>query len=178
MTPPEAEAALETFAVVCDTREQDTARARRRFRLMGAPVLRMTLDYGDYAGTVTLPDGRPVCDPQARARPRCVIERKMDLDELAMCLTRGRDRFRRELERAKGAGAVVWLLVENGSWEQILGGRYRSKFQPKAYFASLAAWAVRYGLRIVFCDELTAPILIREILYRDMKERLTNGEFG
>lgn len=178
MTPPEAEAALETFTVLCDTREQDTARSRRRFRAMGAPVLRATLDFGDYAATVTLPGGRPLLDLSSRVRPLCVIERKMDLDELAMCLTRGRDRFRREMERARDVGATVWLLVENGNWEALLAGRYRSRFQPKAYLGSLVAWSVRYGMRVLFCDELTAPILIREILYRDLKERLTNGEFG
>lgn len=178
MTPPEVEAALETFAVLVDTREQDTARSRRRFRAMGAPVLRATLDFGDYAATATLPGGRPLLDLSSRVRPLCVIERKMDLDELAMCLTRGRDRFRREMERAKDAGATVWLLVENGNWEALLAGRYRSRFQPKAYLGSLVAWSVRYGMRVLFCDELTAPILIREILYRDLKERLLSGEFG
>lgn len=178
MTPVEIEAALETMIVLVDTREQDTERSRRRLRAMGAPALRVTLDYGDYAANVLLPSGEWLHDPDGRIAAGCVIERKMNLDELAECLTRGRDRFRREFQRARANGANVWLLVENGNWEALLAGRYRSRFQPKAFLASLTAWAVRYSLHIVFCDELTTPILIREILYRDLKERMTNGEYG
>ena len=178
MNPAEIGDVLETMTVLVDSREQDTERLRRRIRAMGAPAVRATLDYGDYAANARLPSGAWLHDPDARIAPRCVIERKMSLDELADCLTRGRDRFMREFRRARAGGASVWLLVENGSWEAILAGRYRSRFQPKAFLSSLCAWSARYGLRVVFCDELTTPILIREILYRDMKERLTNGEYG
>lgn len=178
MTGPEIEAALDSLTILVDTREQDTARSRRRLRAMGAPVLRAALDYGDYAAQITLPDGRKAPNMAGKIQPKCVIERKMDLDELAMCFTRGRARFQREMERARAAGATVWLVVENGNWERLLAGRYRSRFQPKAFLASLMAWAVRYDLQILFCDELTAPILIREILYRDTKERLNHEEFG
>lgn len=177
MTPPEIESALETLTILADSREQDTARARRRYKAMNAPVVRATLDYGDYAANVRLPNGEWLHDPDGRIAAGCVIERKMDLDELAECLTRGRDRFRREFQRAVAHGARVHLIVENGSWEALLAGRYRSRFRARAFCASLCAWIVRYGLHVVFCDELTTPILIREILYRDLKERLTRGEY-
>lgn len=177
MDRKEIEAVLESFTVLADTREQDTERSRRRYGAMGVPVARCALEYGDYAATVRIGDTW-VNDPDARPAPRCVIERKMDLDELAMCLTRERERFSREFQRAQSAGATVYLLVENGSFEALLAGRYRSRFHPKAYLASLCAWIVRYGLHLIFCDELTTPILIREILYRDIKERLLNGEYG
>lgn len=174
MDGKEIESVLQSFTILADTREQDTERSRRRLAAMGTNIERCALGYGDYAATVRIGDVW-VADPGS---PRCVIERKMDLDELAMCLTRERERFRREFQRAKHAGATVYLLVENGSFEALLAGRYRSRFHPKAYLASLCAWIVRYGLHLVFCDELTTPILIREILYRDMKERLMNGEYG
>lgn len=177
MSPPEIEEILETFTVLADTREQDTERSRRRHKAIGVPVERCALEYGDYAATVRIGETW-VNDPGGRPSPRCVIERKMNLDELAMCLTRERDRFRREFQRAQAAGAKVYLLVENGSFEALLAGRYRSRFHPKAFLASLCSWIVRYGIHLMFCDELTTPILIREILYRDIKERLTNGEYG
>ena len=144
---------------------------------MGTPITRCVLDYGDYAANIQI-NGEWICDPNVRFSPRCVIERKMDLDELAECLTRGRDRFRREFQRAEKAGGRIYLLVENGSWEALIGGRYRSRFHPNAYLASICAWIVRYPMDLIFCNELTTPILIREILYRDIKERLINGEYG
>jgi hypothetical protein len=92
-----------------------------------------------------------------------------------MCFTRSRDRFQREFERAAAEGAKVFLLVENASMDMILTGQYRSRFQPKAFIASLLSWSVRYGMVPIFCDMKSSGRLIREILFRDMKERLEGG---
>jgi hypothetical protein len=102
----------------------------------------------------------------------------MSLDELAMCFTRGRDRFRREMERATANGSVIYLLVENATYEGIINHRYKSRFNPSAFLASLTAWTVRYNLRPIFCKASTSGQVIKEILYRDMKERLERGEYG
>lgn len=168
---------LQTFQIIADTREQNTPRASERFKAFGVPVQRATLNYGDYCGNITLPDG-PLYDGSGRISAPCCIERKMSLDELASCFTRGRDRFQREFDRAVEKNARVYLLVENGSWEAIQRHRYRSKYHPKAFQASLAAWTVRYNMTPIFCKAETSGDLIREILYRDMKERLEKGEFG
>lgn len=168
---------LETFTIIADTREQNTPRATERFKAFGVPVERATLAYGDYCGQILLPEGG-LYDPAATITPKAVIERKMSLDELAMCFTRGRDRFRREFERATAAGASVWLLVENASWEAIRAHRYRSKYSEKAMEASLVAWSIRYNLKVLFCRAETSGGLIKEVLYREIKERLERGEFG
>ena len=69
----------------------------------------------------------------------------------------------------------MFLLIEDGTWELLMLGKYRSRFRPNAFLASLTAWMVRYDLQVIFCKEDTSPTLIREILYRDLKERLTDG---
>ncbi len=168
---------LKTFRIICDTRERRTPEAKERYESFGVPYLQATLDYGDYCGLVTLPEG-DLYDVSARITPRCVVERKQSLDELAMCFTRGRDRFKREFERAKAHQAKAYLLVEGASYEAILAHRYRSKYHPEAFIASLTAWSVRYDLSCVFCRAGTSGRLIREILYRDMKEGLERGEYG
>lgn len=170
--------ALESFYIVADTREHMTALAAERYKDFGVPVKRATLDYGDYCGGVYLPDGSATTSKTGRIRAKCVIERKMSLDELAACFTRGRDRFRREFERASANDARVFLLVENASWEAIVNHRYRSKYNPTAYMASLTAWAIRYGMTPVFCRAGTSARVIKELLYRDIKERLEKGEYG
>lgn len=167
--------ALSSFRIVVDTREQETPKAVERYLSFGVPYERATLNYGDYCGLIDL-NGAPIHDTSKRIKAMCVIERKMSLDELAMCFTRGRDRFRREMERATASGATVFLLVEGGSYEAILKHRYRSRFNPTAFMSSLMAWTVRYNLRPVFCRAETSGALIKEILYRDMKERLERGE--
>ena len=175
----EIEYTLRTFRIIADNREQASNRAAARFAALGDNLERATLDYGDYAANITLPDGRELLNTSANTRlyPACVIERKMSLDELAMCFTRSRSRFQREFERAKAARAKMYLLIEGGSWEMIRRHEYRSKFSPKSFTASLTAWMCRYDATPLFCNPGTSGALIREVLYRDIKERIERGEF-
>ena len=68
-------------------------------------------------------------------------------------------------------GKRVWkayetLFVDGNDFEKI-GEDY-----------AVTAWLVRYNANLIFCKEETSGRLIREILYRDLKERLENGEYG
>lgn len=170
-------AVLDSMEIIVDTREQPSKRAEQRYSTFGVPHSRATLSYGDYCYNVTLQDGRPLYDTTTTVTPHCVVERKMNLDELEQCFTRGRERFQREFERAAEAGARVYLIVENASWENLLNGKYRTKFHPAAFTASITAWMVRYNMNVIFCKEETSGKIIKEILYRDLKERLERGEF-
>lgn len=167
---------LQSMTVLCDTREQDTERARKRYETFSVPYERATLDYGDYTYNAVV-NGKPLFDTAEKVFPLCMVERKMNLDELAGCFSRERKRFQAEMERAQEHGARIFLLTENASWESLINGRYKSKLNPKAYFASITAWMVRYGLQVIFCKEETSGKIIKEILYRDLKERLERGEF-
>lgn len=169
---------LNSFEILCDTREQDTDRARKRYASFGVPYHRATLNYGDYTYNAILPNGEKLHDISKTINPFCVVERKMDLDELADCFTRGRARFQREFERAMENRCRIYLICENANWENLLNGKYRSKFNSNAFKASSVAWMVRYNMNVIFCKEETSGKLIKEILYRDFKERLERGEFG
>lgn len=177
MDPFEVKDVLSTFRIIADTREQRTPKAEERFRSFGVPVQRATLAYGDYCGQITLPSG-DLYKADSAIKPLCCIERKMNLDELAQCFTRSRDRFRKEFERANEAGAKVFLLIENGSVEAIRKHRYRSKFHPEAFESSLWAWVIRYDLKLLFCKTDSSGETIRKVLYREMKERLEKGDYG
>ena len=168
---------LGSFEILIDTREQPTERSRRRYESFGVPYRRATLDYGDYTYNAVLPGGAHLHDVSQTIKPLCVIERKMNLDELAGCFTRSRDRFKREFERAQANGCRIYLICENANWENLLTGRYRSLFNENAFAASQIAWMVRYNMNVIFCKEETSGRLIKEILYRDLKERLERGEF-
>lgn len=177
MSPIEIENVLASMVILRDTREQDTARARRRYKAFGLPCEKAVLDYGDYTYNAQLLSGAPAFDTSSRIYPLCAIERKMNLDELAGCFTHDRKRFEAEMVRCKDHGGRMFLLVENATWENLTLGRYRSRFAAKAFLASITAWMVRYDLNVMFCKEDTSPALIREILFRDLKERLVRGEF-
>lgn len=172
MTPFQVRAALDTLTLLVDTREQPTARFAQRMAAVGLPYTRKKLDFGDYSARCTLEDGR-----ELDLSGSVAIERKMNLDELCQCYTRGRKRFENEFLRAKNKGAKIYLLVENGSWEKAIQGKYRSRMQPKAFVASLLAWLARYDCQLIFCQPDTTGKLIREILYREVKERLEGRDF-
>lgn len=167
---------LKTFEIICDTREQKTPRAEQRYKAFGVDYSRGTLNYGDYCGNITFPSGMKLYDQSKTISAKCVVERKMNLDELAQCFTRGRERFQHEFERATEAGSRIFLLCENGSIEKILKHDYRSRFNPKAFLASIIAWNIRYDMQLIFCSQISTGMMIKEILYRDMKERIERGE--
>lgn len=173
----EQEKTLKSMTILVDTREQDTERARRRYNTFGVPYSRAKLSYGDYCYNAQLPDGKWLFEEGQVVKAPIVIERKMSLDELAMCFTKERDRFEREFQRAKENNARVFLLIENATWENLLNGKYRSRYNQTAFLASLAAWIIRYDLQLIFCKEETSGRLIREFLYRDLKERIGRGEY-
>lgn len=162
MNPFDVESQLKTMTVLVDTREQDTLKARKRLKDIGLPIERVALKFGDYSarcGALDLSD-------------KLAIERKMDLAELCACYCNGRKRFEREFQRARDAGAKVYLLIENGSWEKAYNGLYRSKMRPESLVASIQAWLARYNCQIIFCQPETSGKLIHDILYREMKESL------
>ena len=172
MNPVDIKSVLEKAVLLVDTREQDTPALHRRLERIGLPHRREKLYSGDYSIASEI-DGAEITLSQTVA-----IERKMSLDELAMCFGTDRQRFVKEFDRAKDSGMRLYLLVENASYENLYNHKYRSKLNPNAFIASLFAWMARYDCRVIFCKEETAPRIIHDVLYRELKERLERGEFS
>lgn len=170
MHPVDIKNTLETMVVLVDTREQPSERAERRYKSFLCSYRRQKLDFGDYSAEFMVGD--------EFVQVNAAIERKMDLDELAMCFTHERKRFEAEFERAIQKGASMYLLVEDASWEKLFNGKYRSKFNPAAFMGSMVAWMIRYNLKPIFCKSESTGKMITEILYREMKERLERGDYG
>ncbi len=162
--------AVGKMTVIVDTREQDTVALRNRLQHLGAAYVRHSLSVGDYSARYTLGAA------ETEYLLPVAIERKMSLDELAACFTSERARFEREMERAKDFGTRMYLLIENGSWEKIYGGKYQSRIVPAALGGSLLAWMARYDLRIVFCKAETTGKLIGDILRHELVEVLKNHD--
>lgn len=169
------ESCLKSMSIIVDSREQPSARAEKRYAAFSVPYSRQMLDFGDYTYNCVMPDGSYLFEPFTKIKPDVVIERKMNLEELSQCFCQSRDRFEREFQRATEAGATVYLLVENASWENVMNGKYKTRFNAKAYTASLTAWMARYNTKVIFCKSETSGKLIQEILYRELKNKLEGG---
>lgn len=162
---------LQNEIIIIDTREHDTEELQLRKRLFPCPNCRQKLNFGDYSIKTILRD-----DIEFSLADKVCIERKMSLDEISQNLTKERARFEREFQRAKDAGAKIYLLVENGSYEKIVLHDYRSLLKPKAFITSLCAFQARYDLRVIFCESTVAPLIIYDILHYELREALLNAE--
>lgn len=167
MTVPEVEEALQTMVCLCDSREQDTQRARTRYAQFGVPYERVTLKTGDYSAKFRMPDGS-----WFSLEDMVICERKYSLDELCMCFGSERKRFIKEFERAKENNIRLWLLLENSTFKKAYSGQYRSRYNPKSLIASMLAFQARYNCRLVMCDESVSGQLIHDILYYEGREIL------
>lgn len=84
---------------------------------------------------------------------KIACERK-SLDDLLGCLTAGRERFEKELARARSLDRFC-VLVE-ASFEDLAKGLYRSAMKPHSACQSIIAWQIRYGTPFVFAGSRKA----------------------
>lgn len=169
--PAEIEHILKSLTILVDTREQPTLRASERYAQFGCEFERRALRFGDYSARLTGIDGEEISLESV-----ICIERKMDLGELCNCFCRGRERFRREFERAKNAGAVVYLLIENDSLDAAYEGTYRSKMHPNSLTASIFSWCIEFEIVPLFISSKRSGKLIHDILYREARWWLEKQE--
>lgn len=169
MNGVEIDYALSHLTLLVDTREQDTIELKKRLQTAEIPYKREKLDFGDYSIKGELSNGSEIS-----LKNKVCVERKMSIDELCNCYCQQRQRFEREFERAKEAGAKVYLLIENATFEKIYNHKYKSQMSANALSASVLAWLSRYNCQIIFCKPETSGKLIKDILYREMKEFLND----
>lgn len=169
---------LDSMKILVDTAEQVTEEYKMRCSSFGVPYERRNLDYADYTYDCLLPDGSWLHDSDKLVRGDAVIERKMSLRELSGNLCQNWDRFCREFDRAKKAGASIYLLVEDASWMKIITGKYGTKFNSRAYLHRLLKLIATYQIKPIFVHKEISGQMIYEILYRELKTRLESGEYG
>ena len=112
-------------------------------------------------------------------RTGSVIDRKHNILELAKNCTSDHERFRRELERVKKAGATLVVLVEQNRYKDrdkwvkvetiqdlLLWSNPHTKVRGERVFRILSSWIYRYPLRVEFCDKRSTGKRILEIIYK------------
>lgn len=111
-------------------------------------------------------------------RPGIVVDRKQNIAELAKNCTTEHERFRREMEKAKKAGATLVILVEQnrykdrGEWVEVnkiedllMWSSPHTMIRGEKVYRILASWAAKYPIRVEFCDKRSTGRRIAEILY-------------
>jgi ERCC4-type nuclease len=146
--------------ILIDTREKENKHITSVFQKLKIEYRSKKLDFGDYSFEV---------NDKSYENQIC-IERKNSLSEIAGNFTKGRDRFRREFERAFQQKCKVHLMIENGSIEQIEKGEYRSRFSPSAFLGSLKTWCWKFQINLLFTDKKDAAEFIIQTFQQHLKE--------
>src|SRR5208283_343999 len=81
---------------------------------------------------------------------RIAIERKT-IDDLVGCLSQGRERFEKEMSRARNF--EHFAVVIEASLPPIMAGRYRSRMNSNSVLQSIAAFSIRYRVPFLFCGD-------------------------
>ena len=157
---------LENIKIIVDTREKENKNILQYLSNKNIPYIRRKLDFGDYSYMID----------DLSYENEFSIERKMSLTELSGNIAQYRDRFERELQRAKESNAKLILLVENGSYDDILQHNYKTDLKEKSYIASLFSFTHRYGLDINFIERKYAGLFIYHACYYHARERLKESE--
>jgi len=120
-------------------------------------------------------EGLPVGDYSvAGLQDRIAIERK-SLEDLVGSLTHGRERFERELARARSY--QFFAVVVEGSAQAILRGDYgRSQANPRAVWESIAAFNARYCPFHFLGDRRTAAAWTESVLLKFAREHIKSVE--
>ena len=111
-------------------------------------------------------------------RPQIVVDRKQNIAELAKNCTVEHERFRREMDKARKAGATLVVLVEQnrykdrGEWVEVKSiedlltwSSPHTMVRGEKVYRVLASWTAKYPLRVEFCDKRSTGRKILEILY-------------
>lgn len=170
-TDKEVKAMLKSMNILIDTREQENSHIKEFLDKKKIKYRTRKLDFGDYSFYLptdeTLDIKRDIYFDK-----EIVIERKGSLSELAGNLTKDRERFEKELIRKKEA--KMYLLVENGSWQNINSGIYRSEYKPVSFLATLYAYMARFNISVDFTNKELSGQFIYSTFYYYLREKLLN----
>ena len=161
-TEKEQKQLLKSLVILRDSREQENSHLTSYFDRKGIVHEEFKLDFGDYS--VKLPASPDLgISRDLYFNGEIVIERKAHLEEISSNLAGGRERFKDEFIRAGSCRKI--LLIERGSWDDILAGNYKTDLSPASFYASLLSFQQRYSLQIAFVSKANSGAFIHGALY-------------
>lgn len=162
MTDKQIGEILKDIVIIVDTREKKNKHILDWLDKNGIPYICEKLDSGDYS--FILPNHTTLGLDKS-----ILVERKNSWDEIIGNFTTNRKRFVNEFERATGK---MHIVIENATWTKLFNESYRSMVKPNVVLANLMTFQVRYNCPVWLAKKEESPILIYEIIYRELREKL------
>lgn len=99
---------------------------------------------------------------------RVAVERK-ELNDLVGCFCSGRERFEKELSKARHF--ELFAVVVESELSDLAAGNYKSDMNPASAVQSMIAFFVRYGTPFLFCkDRRGAEYTTHSLLAKYVRE--------
>ena len=168
-TEKEIDEIVKSMVIIVDTREKENGHILSAFEKNKVNYEKRALERCDYSFYV--PKNEKLNIPRDIFFDKIVaIERKASLDEIATNWTKERDRFEKEMALAPPKKI---LLIENASYEDIINGNYRSKYNKKSFLGTLHSFWFKYDLPVIFMPDKTyTPIFIKKYFEYFIKDYL------
>jgi ERCC4-type nuclease len=162
---------LSSRALFAEPKLHPTAR-KRRPKLLPEDVLAV-IDTREQLPLAlplrTITDTLPTGDYSVRGFEDLICVERKSLPDLIGCMTSGRSRFERELQRMKAYDARC--VVVEASWQQLRNGEYRSRITPEAATHSVVSWIARFAIPFLFVDNReSAADVVAYFLYTSTKK--------
>ena len=147
-TDSEIDKLLKSMVYLYDTREHDGKNKHilDTWDQMGIKYKKKKLDYGDYSFIVPADPELGIMRDMDFSN-KIIVERKASLDEFAGNCVKERERIKKEFALAPHTKV---LLIEGGSYSDMLNGNYRSEYSSKSYWATLHSLWHQYNIPFVF----------------------------
>lgn len=137
------------MVILVDTREQKNDHIIYSFDKNNIFYKKKALDYGDYSFMLPKNGDLSILRDMYFDKKVC-IERKASLEEISGNLTKGRDRFEKELCLSPKTKV---LLIENASYSDVATGNYQTQYNKKSFLASLHSFWFKYDAPIMFMPD-------------------------
>ena len=142
---------LSPRALFPEPKPHPTMRKRRRSKFSPDDILavvdtreQLPLELPLRTITGTLPTG----DYSVSGFEDLICVERKSLPDLIGCMTSGRIRFEKELQRMKAYDARC--VVVEATWQQLRKGEYRSRITPDAATHSIVSWLSSYAVPFLF----------------------------
>lgn len=137
------------MVILVDTREQKNDHIIYSFDKNNIFYKKKALDYGDYSFMLPKNGDLSILRDMYFDKKVC-IERKASLEEISGNLTKGRDRFEKELCLSPKTKV---LLIENANYSDVATGNYQTQYNKKSFLASLHSFWFKYNAPIMFMPD-------------------------
>lgn len=158
---------LSSMVIIIDSREKLPSYISNTFDKYKIKYIIKKCNSGDYESYIPKSD---LIEDDIYST--IAIERKMNIEEIIGNLTTNRERFKREFKRKD---KDVIIMIEKGTYKDIVEKKYKNKVEPNSVLASLHSISDEFGLNFIFIDKEVAPLFIYKTMYYNLRNILKNN---